>query len=294
MEFSIGQVISGTFGMVRQRFGGLIGIFTIYFGLLIVYMIVGSMVIGVGMMGAIGAMGGMETTDPANPLAAFGALGAGMIVGMVLFYVGYLLIVMGQNASLCAYATPQRRLLLGDALAVGWRSAPTMLGIMVLMILGYIAAALVFMALAAALASMGEAGGLIVALIGIVGLFYVGARLSVMFPVVAVEGQRNPLTAIARSWTLTRGHVIKIVVLMLVYVLIIAALFLAAFLPVAGTFAGMADGGSAAPAVGGIFATFGLFLVVMVLVSIIYAAFMSVLHAQLSGKDGEDYSATFE
>jgi hypothetical protein len=293
MEFSIGRVISGTFGMIRQRFGGLVGIFVIYFGLLILYSVVGSMVIGVGLMGAMGALGGMEAADQANPLAVLGVLGVGTILGLIAFYVGYLLISMGQNASLCAYATPHRLLLLGDALAVGWRSALTMLGIMVLLIIAYVVVALIFVALAAASSSVGEFGGLLVVLIGFAALLYVGARLSVIFPVVAVEGQRNPLTAIARSWSLTSGHVIKIILLIVVYLLIMTGLVLVAFLPIAGTDL-MSGGASAGTAIGGIFATFALFLVVMVLVSISYAALMSVLHAQLSGKDGEDYSGTFE
>jgi len=57
--------------------------------------------------------------------------------------------------------------------------------------------------LAAAVFPALAAGGAV--LVFIVAMF-IGVRLILVAPVIAVEGQRNPLVALKRSWTLTKGQ----------------------------------------------------------------------------------------
>ena len=85
----IGQVISDTFGMVKGRFGQLLGLWAIYFAITIALVFV--LAIGIGGTG----LAGLATIE-SNPLA----VGGGMILVIGLFYLGYLLVAMAQYASL--------------------------------------------------------------------------------------------------------------------------------------------------------------------------------------------------
>ena len=53
----------------------------------------------------------------------------------------------------------------------------------------------------------------------VVGYFYVFGRLSLVGPVMAAEREMNPLTAIVRSFALTRGHgfTLMVVVMMVLF-----------------------------------------------------------------------------
>ena len=79
----IGQVISDTFGMVKERFGALLALWAIFFAITIVL----SFVAVIGMAGA--GLAGFATLDEADMLAANPlAIGGTMIVLLLLFYLG--------------------------------------------------------------------------------------------------------------------------------------------------------------------------------------------------------------
>ena len=62
------------------------------------------------------------------------AMGAGMIVFLVLFYLAYILVAMAQYASLISVASPLRQANFSDALSAGWRAAPALLMLMIVLI----------------------------------------------------------------------------------------------------------------------------------------------------------------
>lgn len=281
----IGQVISDTFGMVKDRFGTLLGLWAVYFGIFIVMIFV--FVIGIGTVGIAGmaALGGSDPMAEGNLLG----LGTGMIAFVVLFYLAYIFVAMAQYASLITAASPLRETTFGDALGVGWRAAPAMLLLMVILIIAYIALALVMSVAGTALSGMGSAGSLVLALVAFALFAWLGSRLAPLFAVMAVDGVRNPFTAIGRSWQLTRGHALTIFLASLAFLVIVLIVCFVVMLPSIGLLRSMMDPTSladAAPALGGMALLMLSFLVVSALFTMLYSAFMAVIHGTLSNASG--------
>jgi hypothetical protein len=189
-------------------------------------------------------------------------------------------------------ASPLLRPSFGDALNSGFRSALPMLGVIVLLLIGYFAFAIVFSIVAAILSFAGEIGAGIAVLLFVPALLYLACRLSILVPVVAVDQTRNPITAIGRSWQLTGGNVLKIFLCMLV--------FIAFFLVLYGVVFGMFWGSLSQLAVTDptqVVGSFAMFFVVifiaMIFSAIVSSAFMSVLHSALSDTAGEKLEDTF-
>ena len=286
----IGQVISDTFGVVKERFGTLLGLWAVYFGIIIVMFVVFG--IGLGAVGLAGmaAMGGGDAMGEGGILA----MGAGMIVFLVLFYLAYILVAMAQYASLISVASPLRQANFSDALSAGWRAAPALL--MIVLIVGYVAAAMVFSLVAAAFSALGDTAGLVLSLLLVPVLAWLGCRLAPLFAVVAVDGVRNPFTAIGRSWHLTRGHALTIFLASLAFFIILLIVCGLLMLPSIGLLASMADPAAmaeVAPAFGSIALLFLSILVVSALFAILYSAFMAVIHGSLATASGQGAAEVF-
>lgn len=280
----VGQVLADTFGMVKDRFGPLLGLWAVYFAITIALTIV----FGIG-MAAVG-VAGMATMTESNPLA----MGGGMVVLVVLLYAGYLLLSMAQYASLMLMASPTGRPAFGDALSSGWRAAPALLLLTLVLIVGYVVLALVVGALGSV---FGDAGGTVLALVMLPVLIWLACRLALLFAVVAVDGVRNPFTAITRSWQLTEGHAWAIFLASLVFIVILVVVCGVALLPSIGMFASMADPGTLAeapaPGFGGFVLLMLGFFVASVLFTLGYSAFMAVLHGTLTTAGGEGAAEAF-
>ena len=285
----IGQLISDTFGMVKGRFWELLALWAIYFGITIVLTI--GLGIGMGIVGMAGfaTMAGSDPLTSGNPLA----LGVGMIVIIVLFYLGYLLVMMAQYASMILLASPIRQATVGEALGAGWRAAPALLLLTIVLLIGYFAVAMVLGLVGTAFSAMGEAAGALVLLLMLPVLIWLGCRLAPLFAVVAVDGVRNPFTAIARSWRLTAGHALTVLLASLVFFVIMIVIAGVALVPSIGMLStladptALADASAAGSAVGGMLLLFLGFLVVSVLFNLCYCAFMAVIHGTLANAAGE-------
>lgn len=286
----IGQVISDTFGVVKGRFGPLLAMWAIYFAITIVLWFV--LFIGLGAAGIAGFAMGESGALPANPLA----IGGTMILVLVLFYLGYLFVMMAQYASMISLASPLRQLTVGEALGVGWRAAPALLLLMVVLLIAYAAVVMLLSLVGAGVSAAGEGAGALLLLLVLPALIWLGCRLAPLFAVEAVDGVRNPLTAIARSWHLTRGHALTIFLASLVFIVIMAVIAGVALLPSIGLLRSMADPAALAdvgPALGGMGLFFLGFLVVSALFNISYCAFLAVIHGSLSSAAGEGAAEAF-
>ncbi len=129
----------------------------------------------------------------------------------------------------------------------------------------------------------------VAALLGLVGMVfavYIYVKFSLLSPVIGIEGRFNPISALQRSWQLTKGNSLRLFAfyLMLIVVFmvlsIVASMFLALF-SIMGEELGLF-----ASAIGGA-------LITMVVTSIMLAVLASV-HQQLSGGSGVTARATFE
>ena len=223
-------------------------------------------------------------SDPATAEAAFEQMGAfyadawwAMLLISILQGIGML--------GLLALLTDHRRPTVGEALKIG---ASKILSYLAAYILLAIAVGMVAMLLIGGAAATGSAA------IGFVGLMvafalaaYAFVKFSLVAPVLVKDGVANPVTALQRSWRMTKGNsfrlfafyfllVIALLVLMMVISLVVG-LVLALFGPGAQTF-GSALMGSLMNA---LWAT-------------IFLAVLAAVHDQLGGTSKAQISETFE
>lgn len=122
----------------------------------------------------------------------------------------------------------------GEAIGLGARALPSLVGALIVFFLGMYAVGLMFSLLMALVALLFGAalvtGGALTGLISIAVLvvqLYLMVRCMLALPVIVLEHQRNPWKALVRSWRLTAGHawrILAFVVLLGVAYFVIALL----------------------------------------------------------------------
>lgn len=113
-------------------------------------------------------------------------------------------------------------------------------------------------------------------------------RISLVAPIVVVEGQRNPIAALLRSWSLTRGNVARLGVF---YALVIVAFLVIMILVMAvvGVVLALIAGGEVTRVVAAVFSSALGAALTVYLVAILAAA-----HRQLAGSPVDGIAATFD
>lgn len=278
MQASATGIIGGTFAIVKERFGPMLGMLVIYFVIQIVLSIVLSASIGASfaMTLAAGRNGGL------------GGLGAGGFLMVGVFYLAIFALYAAQTASLTALASPLQRLSFGDALNIGFRCVPTMLGVLVILGVAYFALALVAGMLLGVLAFVSSWLAILGGLVLIPGVIYLASRLSVINAVVAVDREMNPIAAISRSWNLTRGNVMAIFLALVLFVVLAAIGIAIVITPSFSTIMAASNGGNAVPSFAGMGVTFLLGIVFGLVFALAASALVSVIHAELAGTLQQD------
>jgi hypothetical protein len=116
---------------------------------------------------------------------------------------------------------------------------------------------------------------------------YMFVKFSLIAPVIAIDGERNPIKALGRSWRLTKGNSLRIVIFMVLLLFtigIIAALVSGIFALVLAAF-------------GSQIATIGTGVVnalVNTVFGVIFLVVIAAVHRQLSGQTPEGLAQTFE
>ncbi|TIX51191.1 glycerophosphoryl diester phosphodiesterase membrane domain-containing protein [Alteraurantiacibacter aquimixticola] len=230
--------------------------------------------------------------DPDRLAAMFGEV-AGSLVIYVIFAVIFQMIGYTAMIALMGADRPT----VGEALRLGAQCLPTLIGVLLLMILAYIAigiALVIVTGLVSAVVGLIGGGalaavlGVIIAIAMMVVMLYVSVRFCLTTPVVALEGQRNPVAAVKRSWTLTGSHSRRIFgffALLFIAYLVISLLIGA----VAGLLASAFGGGSATNIVLGL--TNGAMGAV---VAMILCGLLVSMYQQLAGSGSESLSKTFD
>jgi len=142
------------------------------------------------------------------------------------------------------------------------------------------------------LSFLGELGGIILVVLLIPAMIYLACRFSMIIPVVVVEKVFNPITAINRSWQITAGKVLGILVVLIVFAVIAAiGFFLFAML-----FGGILDGGAMGgqPGVASLIVFFVATLVLSFAFLVTYSALIASLHAEVSDTQAVEFGKTFE
>lgn len=287
----IGRVFATGWAMLRQRFWLLLGMFAVFFAL----QMVGSIVLGivVAVMGAAGAASlGAGLDDP----AAITGMSAGLIIFMVLFYGAYIVLALAQQAAMVTLASPLEEPSFGGAMARGFKSALPFFGIAVLLMIAYVAVIAAFAAVAG-VAGLGgsEAGGLVGAVLILLlmpVIIYLGCRLAVLIPVVAVDQVFNPIAAIRRSWEVTQGRVLGIFLATLAFGVLTLVIIGAPFLLIFGSMLG-SQGDPGVAAIGGILLGFLAFIPLLVVYTMFASAYTAALHSEVTGGGSERLEEVF-
>lgn len=225
------------------------------------------------------ALPGMTGEQAANMLLAFYEEAMPWMIPMaILQAVGSL--------ALLALFTDRTRPTVGEAIRLGLAG-----------LLPYLAAQLLvglaIGSLAVIVAGIGAASGLMaLAVILAIGLIvlavYIAIKTSLAAPVIMVEGARNPITALKRSWALTSGNSARIAVfyalLALVFIVvisIISALF--------GITASVIAGAEGARVVNAIVSS-----ALGAIMTLYFIAAVAAVHRQLAGPSPEAVGATFD
>jgi hypothetical protein len=172
---------------------------------------------------------------------------------------------------------------IGDAIAAGFRGTPTMFGAVILLgIVGGIGGLVIGMVLGLLMAAaQSSAVSILIGLVGLAGMIYLMARLSMLAPVIAIDEELNPINAIARSWRMTGGAALKIALVYAAAMVLILVLFFVVAALTIGTSMFGAGGGAPNPA--GLIG-FGIGMLVLGLsVGLYFNTLIAAIHRQLSG-----------
>lgn len=280
----IGRVFSTSFAMFRQRFWLLLGMWAVFLVIQIagfVVLMIALLVVGV----SAGLGGGLE--DP----AALTGLGAGMIALFVALYAAYFVILMAQQAAMVTIASPLEEPSFGAAVVRGFRSVLPFFALGVLTLLGYLA---VMVLLGVSDAVGGSGGGVLAAILSLLSLpvlIYLACRFSVLIPVVAVDQVFNPITALRRSWSVTRGKALRILLALISFVVLsMVVLGLPYAIIVGAAFAGQ---DSPAASIGLMVVSFLIFVPLLIAYTLFASAFTAALHCEVTGGGAERLEEVF-
>lgn len=285
MTIDIGRVFSNTFAMMRERFMQLLGLWLVFFAAQIVVMLLFAAGIGGSFLAA-----GLGSAS--NGAAGLGALGGGVIAMMIGFYVVYIILLYGQQCSLAAMSSPLERPEFGESIGRGFKGGLTMLGAAILLLIVYFVGSLLFAAVFAGLSALDEIAGMIVMIPGLVLLVYLACRLMIIVPVVAVDRVFNPINAIMQTWKLTSGHVLKLLVIILLFVVAALVIFVVpiVLLGLTGEAQTQALDGSMGA---GIIFGFVMLIVGFVVFTIFSSALLAAVHAEVSESGSNAVAETF-
>jgi hypothetical protein len=125
--------------------------------------------------------------------------------GMVAQMIGYL--------SVTALIGDRGRPTVGESIRLGLRALPSLLAVSVV---GFIAVMLAMVALSLlvvglfTLVGAASAGSVLVVVLLMLALTYASVKFSLIIPVIVSEGVGNPISAMARSWKLTRRNGLRL------------------------------------------------------------------------------------
>jgi len=224
-------------------------------------------------------------TDPEVAMnAAFSALADNYAANWPLFLILSVAQFIG-TLSLLALLTDRARPTVGEALQRGLKSTPSYLAAQILVAL--FAGVVVGLPLGILGQFVPPAVVVLVGFFLIIVVLYLFVKFSLIAPVIAIENQLNPITAMRRSWALTKGNSFRLVgffLLLIVAIGIVSVLVTSVLALVLSAF-----GESVANIGNGIVSGLANAVVAALLLTVLAA-----VHRQLAGPSNEAISETFE
>jgi hypothetical protein len=228
------------------------------------------------------AMPGIQEAMMADPTMAGDALMETyaswwwlLVIVMLVQLVGYL--------AMLALLRDTARPTVGEAIRTGLGGVLTAIGMYA--VLGV--AALTITLVLGLLATVSAALGAVLILVAVIAGIYVMVKLSLAMAAIAIEKVTNPIRAISRSWQLTRGNSLRLVLfyLLLVIVYLVISTVVAAVLGLVFAL----FGGSTAMVLNGLVSS-----ILSCVLTVVFVAVIAAVHRQLAGPSAEAVSATFE
>lgn len=135
--------------------------------------------------------------------------------------------------ALLALLTDRTRPTVGEAIATGFKSLPSLIGAVLIFLVGYLLSVVVFGTIGGLLGMIGALRALIVVgtALSLFAICYVMTRLSQTVAAIVIERSLNPFTALRRSWQLTKGNGMRLfgfyLLLAIAYMVIAIVMYLA-------------------------------------------------------------------
>jgi MFS family permease len=223
-------------------------------------------------------------TDPATDEQALARITD--FYGRLWWLVLVLSIIQGIGMlGILALLTDYRRPTVAEALKIG---ASKILSYLAAYLLLGLAFGLIAIALVGGLAATGSVGASVVGIFAsVVLLAYFFTKFSLVPPVLVKEGISNPITALARSWQLTKGNSLRLfgfyflLIIALSVVMIVISMVVTFTLSLLGTEAMMFGSGLVSALMNAVWAT-------------AFLAVLASVHSQLGGTSPAQISETFE
>lgn len=183
-----------------------------------------------------------------------------------------------------ALLSDSKRPTVGEALAIGAKCFLPYIGAQILESIAIVVVVLIPFAVAGA---AGAGAGLLVGLVAAPVVAYLFTKFSLAIPVIVIDGVMNPVTALSRSWSLTKGNSLR---LFGFYVLLfITLMVISMVLAIVFGIIGALTGPEASLFIGGLSNA----LINMIAISF-FLAVLAAIHRQLSGTASAAVGATFE
>ena len=223
----------------------------------------------------------------ADPEVAMRALVEGMSALYAQYWPLILLLSVVQfigSMALFALLTDRGNPTVGEALRTGLKSIPSYIAAQ--LITGFAIAFLLVAVIGGVGAAAPPAIAALAAAVTLVAALWMFIRLSLTAPVIAIEGELNPVAAIRQSWRLTKGNSLRIL------------LFLFLLMFTIGIISALVSGllGLILTAFGEPVASIGIDIVaalVNALVTVIFLVVTTAIHRQLAGPSGEALAEPF-
>lgn len=202
------------------------------------------------------------------------------------YFIPIALIQMGGTLAMLTLFTDLSRPTVGEAIRQGFLAViPYFLAQLLLGIGLGLGAVLLFSI--AALTGV-AAIAVIVGIALLIGAVYIGVKTSLVAPVVSVEHERNPLTALRRSWALTKGNSARLALFYLL-VIVVFVLVVSIAMGIVGVVLALLIGGDTARLIAAVVSAVlgGMF-------TLYFVAILASAHRQLAGPSTAAVSATFE
>lgn len=291
MSINIGNVFSAGIEVFGKRVLKLAGLWLIFTVL--------SYAISFGLLAVVGGAGyltgGLGGAGP-----DLGGMGAGLGIGIALVYLLSFYTYGAQMASMASMGSRLTSGNFGSSFTIGLSGGLTVMGIFLLFAVGAFVLALPFTLFAGGPLADGGGALAILPLLLFAGSVFLICRLCLVFPVVGVDGVRNPITAIVRSWQMTKGNALKIFLILIIFFAVSMVFVLILSMLMGGVMMGVMAGGAGAfeaGDIGGMIGTLiGIGLVFALLMSVLAAfttAVFAAVHSEIAGTETEGLEDTF-